>query len=88
MYVTYDSDMQADFDDLRFTQDDGITPISYWVGSSTNSSRAEVWLKIPSLPASDTANVYMYYNSPTVTSSSSVDNTFLAADDFDDGNFD
>ena len=86
VFVTYDSDMQADFDDLRFTQDDGITPISYWVGSSTNSSRAEVWLKIPSLPASDTANVYMYYNSPTVTSSSSVDNTFLAADDFDDGN--
>ena len=28
----------------------------------------------------------MYYNSPSVTSSSSVDNTFLAADDFDDGN--
>ena len=86
LFVTYDSDMQADFDDLRFTQDDGITPVPYWIGSSTNSTRAEVWVKVPSLTADDTATVYMYYNNPGATSSSSADNTFIAADDFEDGN--
>ena len=85
-YVTYDADMRADFADLRFTSSDGITPISYWIGSSTNSTRAEVWLKVPSLPSSGTADVYMYFNKPTATTSESMDNTFLAADDFDDGN--
>jgi hypothetical protein len=83
-FVTYDSDMRADFGDLRFTQDDGVTQIPYWIGSSTNSSRAEVWLKVPSLPAQSTAKVYMYFNKPSATASSSMDNTFLAADDFND----
>ena len=85
-FVTYDSDMRADFGDLRFTQSDGITQIPYWIGSSTNSSRAEVWLKVPSLPAQSTAKVYMYFNKPSATASSSVTNTFIAGDDFNDGN--
>ncbi|MEK7462460.1 MAG: DUF2341 domain-containing protein [Patescibacteria group bacterium] len=82
--VTFDSDMQADFDDLRFTSENGTTIIPHWIGSSTNSSAAEVWVKVPSLPAEGTANLFMYYNHPTATSSASVDNTFLAADDFED----
>ena len=85
-FVTFDSDMRSDFGDLRFTQDDGITQIPYWIGSSTNSTRAEVWLKVPSLPASSAATVFMYFNKPSATASSSADNTFLAADDFNDGN--
>jgi hypothetical protein len=84
MFVDYDSDMQADFDDLRFTEDDGITPVSYWIGSSTNSSRAEVWVKVPSVPAEGTATVHMYYSNPGATSSSSAEDTFIAADDFED----
>jgi Domain of unknown function (DUF2341) len=82
--VPYDSDMQADFDDLRFTADDGVTPIPYWIGSSTNSTVAEVWVKVPSLPAESSATVYMYYYNPTAPSGESVDDTFLAADDFED----
>ncbi len=87
LFVDYDSDMQADFDDLRFTSGDGVTPLSYWVGSTTISDVAEVWVNVPTLPADGTANIFMYYNNPTATSSESVDNTFIAADDFEDGNF-
>jgi hypothetical protein len=86
MVVDFDSDMQADFDDLRFTAGDGVTLLPYWVGSKTNSAQAEVWVKVPSLPAQDTAVIYMYYNNPAATSSASADNTFIAADDFEDGN--
>jgi Domain of unknown function (DUF2341) len=85
LFVDYDSDMQADFDDLRFTGDDGVTPIPYWVGSTTDSDIAEVWVKVPSLPSDGTANIFMYYNNPTASSSESIDDTFLAADDFEDG---
>ncbi|MEN9920299.1 MAG: hypothetical protein RL538_192 [Candidatus Parcubacteria bacterium] len=84
MFVDYDSDMQADFEDLRFTEDDGTTVIPHWIGSSTDSTRAEVWVKVPSLPSEGSATVYMYYNNPTATSSASVDDTFIAADDFED----
>jgi hypothetical protein len=83
--VAYDSDMQSDFDDLRFTTDNGTTLIPHWIGSSTASVAAEVWLKLPTIPTEGTATAYMYYYNPTATSSSSIDDTFLAADDFEDG---
>lgn len=84
--VAYDSDMQADFDDLRFTTDDGTTIIPHWIASTTGSVSAEVWVKVPSLAGQDTTSIYMYYNNPAATSSSSIDDTFIAGDDFDDGN--
>ncbi|MEY2664987.1 MAG: hypothetical protein RLZZ480_92 [Candidatus Parcubacteria bacterium] len=87
MFVTFDADMQADFDDLRFTDDDGTTALPFWIGSSTASTMAEVWVKVPSLAAEDAATVYMYYNNPTATASSSMEDTFIAADDFEDGDF-
>jgi len=40
--VTYDSDMQADFDDLIFTTSDGSTLIDYWLESKTDSTTATV----------------------------------------------
>jgi Domain of unknown function (DUF2341) len=84
LFVDYDSDMQADFEDLRFTEDDGTSVIPHWIGSSTDSTRAEVWVKVPSLPSESVSTVFMYYNNPTATSSSSIDDTFIAADDFED----
>ncbi|MEW6102290.1 MAG: DUF2341 domain-containing protein, partial [bacterium] len=75
--VTYDSDMQNDFDDLRFTAYDGVTPISYWVQTYTTSGSATVWLKIPVIPASpNLVDVYMYYGSSSAGSATSLDNTF------------
>ena len=50
--VTYGSDMQADFDDIRFTSSDGTTLIDYYLESKTDSSTADFWVEIPSIPAS------------------------------------
>lgn len=82
--VTYDSDMQADFDDLRFTAFDETTLLSYWIESKTDSSTATVWVKVPSL-ANGNTSIYMYYGNSSATSASSGANTFVLFDDFNDG---
>jgi len=74
--VPYDSDMIADFSDLRFTDSDGQTLISYWVESYVASVSAAVWVKVPAIPASSTTTIYMYYGNPSATSESNPDDTF------------
>lgn len=83
--VTYDPDMQSDFDDIRFTSSDGITNIPFWLESKTNDSSAIFYVKVPSLPASGTSTIYMYYGDASVASGSSGTSTFLFFDDFNDG---
>lgn len=86
MTVTYDSDMQSDFDDLRFTDDDGTSLLSHWVERYTPSTNAVVWVEVPTLAANDITTVFMYYGSSTAASVSSAGDTFAAVDDFEDGN--
>ncbi len=80
--VTYDSDMQSDFDDIRFIDNDDTTELSYWLQEKVDSEWAYFWVKIPSIPALDTKDIYMYYDNPVETSKSDGDNTFLFFDDF------
>jgi len=72
--VTYASDMNNDFSDLRFTDSDGQTLISYWVESYV-PSHSVVWVKVPSISASSTETIYMYYGNPSATSESNPDDT-------------
>lgn len=84
--IAYDSDMQADFEDLRFTDASGTTTISHFIERYTASTDADVWVKVPSLASSDTTTIFMYYDNAAAPSTSSSTVTFLAADDFEDGN--
>lgn len=78
MNVTYDSDMQADFDDLRFVDGDNTTVLPYWIENKVNSSYARVWVKL-----NDTgASINMYYGNNAATASSNGTNTFIFFDDF------
>jgi len=86
--ITYDADMVSDFSDLRFTwynsTDATETEIPYWIESKVDSSWAYVWVKVPSITASGTETVYVYYGNTTVVSSESNGNdTFDIFDDFD-----
>jgi len=83
--VTFDSDMQSDFDDLRFTDSSGTTSISYWLESYSASATGTVWVKVPNLPASSFEDVFMYYGNGSVGSASVGTTTFLFFDDFEDG---
>ena len=80
--VMYDSDMQPDFSDLIFTSNDKQTSIPYWIESYTPSDHAVVWIKVPSILASSTETVYMYYGNPSATTQSNPDNTFDLFIDF------
>jgi len=77
--VGYDSDMQADYDDLRFVDANGNI-LSYWIENYT-ASNATVWVKVPSIPTSGTT-IYMYYGNPSASSASSGTNTFIFFDNF------
>jgi hypothetical protein len=81
--VPYDADMQSDFDDLRFTDSSGTISIPSWTESYT-AATATVWVKVPSLPASSFADVFMYYSNAGATASSSGTSTFTFFDDFED----
>lgn len=83
--VTYDSDMQADFEDLRFTNSGGVTALNYFIESYTASTEAVVWVQIPTLATSSSATVYMYYGNGAVGDGGSATTTFTVADTFEDG---
>ena len=79
--VAYDSDMQPNFNDIRFTASDGITLLSYWRESYTAGVSALFWVKVPSLP-SGSSTVYMYYGNAGAGSASDGTATFDFFDDF------
>ena len=52
------------------------------------STSAIVWVKIPTIPASGTTTIYMYYGNPSATDASNGPATFDFFDDFNDGTVD
>jgi len=56
--------------------------LTYFI-ETYNSSRAIVWLKMPSLSAKATTVIYMYYCNPAAPSVSDPANTFLFYDGFE-----
>jgi hypothetical protein len=80
--VSYDADMSYNFNDLRFIDSDDVTQLNYYVEEKVDNTYAYVWVKIPSIPASSTKTIYMYYAKPLAASGSNGDNTFQLFDNF------
>lgn len=80
--VTYDADMQADFDDIRFRSADGSTALNYWLESKTDSTSAVFWVNVPSLAASTDTVIRMYYGNNSASSGASAGSSVF--DFFDD----
>jgi hypothetical protein len=74
--VTYSPNMQPDFDDLRFTDNDGKTLLNYWVENYT-AAQAVVWVKVPSIPAGAEKTIYVYYGNPSAGPASNGSTTFI-----------
>lgn len=81
--VSFDADMQPDFDDIRFTDSDGTTLISYWRESYTTSSAATFYVEIPSVVALSTKTIYMYYDNSSASTTSNGNETFTFFDGFE-----
>ncbi|MEM5810122.1 MAG: DUF2341 domain-containing protein [Candidatus Aenigmatarchaeota archaeon] len=85
--LTYDSDMQSDFSDIRFTWYNSTsqteTEIPYWIKNKVNSQYADIWVKVKEIKAFSYTTIYVYYkNSTVVSSTSNPHNTFDFYDDF------
>ena len=62
------SKMKADFSDLRFTDSDKVTPLSFGLRVLMLRASAFVWVKVPSIAAFGTKTIYMYYGNPSAAS--------------------
>jgi len=80
--VTYDGDMQSDFDDLRFTQADGTTLIDAWLETKTDDASATVWAEFPTTPANTVEQTYYMYYGKVVGNYWDGAATFQFFDDF------
>lgn len=84
--VTYDSDMQPDFDDLELTWYNWTSGqevnIDYWLDKYVNSKYALVWVEVPLIRGLGQEVLYMYYGDPDAVSESNGEDTFVFFDDF------
>jgi parallel beta-helix repeat protein len=81
--VAYDGDMKANFGDLRFCDNDGVTELCYWIENYNTSENAVIWVKVPSIPANDNHTIYMYYGNPDAETESNGSAVFEFFDNFD-----
>lgn len=72
--------MKTDCGDIRFTDSDETTLIDYWLESGCNSANTRIWVEVPSIPASGTKTIYLYYGNPNATSTSSESATFISGE--------
>ena len=75
--ISYESEMQTDFDDIRFTNSSN-GEIAYWIESKVDSNYANVWVNLSdgiADPVSDT--IWMYYGNNVVSEGSNGVDTFL-----------
>ena len=76
--VSYDTDMQTDFDDIRFTNSTGAQ-LSYYILNKTNGVLANVLVDVPTLPP-DQTTIYLFYGNPTAVNQSSFASVFTWKD--------
>lgn len=76
-----DGKLQSSCADLRFTDSDENTTLSYWIESGCNTSSTKIWTRIPSLTAGG-KTIYMYYGNPSAVSTALTwsGNVYMYAD--------
>jgi hypothetical protein len=74
---------QYDFDDVRFTDDNGYTLLDYWRESKTDYGSAVFWVEIKDDLSTTDRMFYIYYGNTGANSTSNFDATFIFGDPFD-----
>lgn len=86
--LEHDDDMQVEFGDLRFTEADGTSLLPHWLERFSPLVDADVWVRVPLIPASGTVELWMYYGNPAAEDGSDGDATMLFMDDFNGNSLD
>jgi len=76
--VCTEGNAQANFSDIRFTDNDGNTTLDYWLENKIDSTNATFWFKMADDISSGQVSAYIYYSNYTspVTTTSDGDDTF------------
>lgn len=72
---------KSDFGDIRFTDNDKTSELKYCRVSYTASSIAQFWVKLTD-DLSSSQTFYIYYGNAGVSTTSSIDDTFIFAEDW------
>jgi uncharacterized protein DUF2341/3-keto-disaccharide hydrolase len=75
--------MRPDGADLRFTDADGVSSLSYWIESGIGTGVTNVWVNVPSIARTSSKTIHMSYHDPAATPASNGHATFLFYADFD-----
>jgi hypothetical protein len=79
--VTYEDNMQNDYDDLRFCNE--THKLDSWLESKVDGSYALIWVEFPTTPANGVDQTYyMYYGNAEAASNWDGGTTFSFFDDF------
>jgi len=82
--------MNENCSDIRIVDEDDTTPLDYWIVDGTcNTTKTQIWIKPPTLPALSDIVIYMYYGNPNAYNTlSNIRDTFpIISDDFNDGTY-
>jgi hypothetical protein len=82
--VPWKANMEANFGDVRFVASDNATVLNYWMTNEVASTSATFWVEVPTIAASGTTTIYMYYGNPSAVTTSNIHTTFIFGDDFAD----
>jgi len=75
---------RCDGADIRFCYHEEEQMLPYWIEKyDPLNKEAIIWVKVPSIPANSTINIFMYYGNEDVTSESDGEATFIFFDDFE-----
>lgn len=74
---------RTDFGDVRFTGDDGITLLNYWMEEKVDGNYAVFWVKIADDLSANPATVYIYYGNPYAATTSNAKNTMFIHEDME-----
>ncbi|MHA2397027.1 MAG: DUF2341 domain-containing protein, partial [Candidatus Thorarchaeota archaeon] len=85
--VHCDNLCKPDFSDIRFTDDDGITELDYWMEEYHDSDNATFWVEVADNLDTD-QTIFVYFGNALAISNSKGEDTFIFFDDFENNNLD
>lgn len=86
--ITYELEMQANFNDIRFNTRAGGY-IDYWIESRTASTTATVWIKLSdAITDPDSDMILMFYGNDELDDGGDIEDTMIFGDDFEDESLD
>jgi len=82
-HVYLNGKCREDFGDIRFTKDDGVTLLSYWIEEKVDGDYAIFWVKITEDLSTDSVMIYVYYGNSDAVYDGNPEDVFILFDHFD-----